>query len=148
MHDAVSVHDHLFAPQLLQRTDRGGVLAGEDGVLDDGMGGGEIEDPVAGIGPRHAQSHIDPAVDQVAIDLVPFVQPDLDAHPHHFSDGLDQVDGETGRLAVRIDEFVGRVAPVSPDQDRLSGVAYHVCLRVQIRQAGPGGAGAENRAAK
>src|SRR6185369_996108 len=49
MHDAVAEHDDLFAAEFLQGSDRRRFPAGKDGVVDDGMGWGEVDGTGPGI---------------------------------------------------------------------------------------------------
>jgi len=118
VHDAVTVQGDTLSLQFLQRTDGRGFLAGEDGVIDNGMGRSEIYAGGPGFGPGNALQQVDPAGLQVAQLFRPAPQPELHLHTHHFGNGAGQFNVVAGRLAALIQEFIGGVIAVATHDDR------------------------------
>ena len=81
------------------------------------MGQGEIDlaGPLLRVG--HPLEHVDLSGLQGLAHLRPAPQAELDLHPHDFGDGTGQLDVVAGRLAVLVEELVGRIIPVAADDD-------------------------------
>ena len=117
LHDPVVQDQDLLAPKVREGRVRRSPFPGEDRVVHDGVGRGEISRPRPQVRIRHPLQEVDLAVLQVLAPLGPRPQAELHVQPHDPGDSPGQFDVVAARIAVLVDELVGGVAPVSADDD-------------------------------